>query len=98
MTLTCKSYTQIQPAERVTLASLHSVRSMAATLEHSPSNISRELRRNSQQGQHESGAAHRRCQTRRRNARHPGKLHPITVRSMSSVMSAVGAGHPRKST
>ncbi|MCF7969364.1 MAG: helix-turn-helix domain-containing protein [Methylococcaceae bacterium] len=62
MNPTTKSYTQLQPEERVTLASLHqqaySVRSMAETLKRSPSTISRELRRNSQDGHYGSGVAH----------------------------------------
>jgi transposase, IS30 family len=44
---TSKSYIQLQPEERVTLASLHqqaySVRAMAQALQRSPSTISREL-------------------------------------------------------
>jgi IS30 family transposase len=83
MNPTTQSYTQLQPEERVTLASLHqqaySVRSMAETLKRSPSTISRELRRNSQDGHYGSGVAHRRCQTRRRQARPLGKRHPNTV-------------------
>ena len=80
---TSKSYTQLQPEERVTLASLHqqafSVRAMAETLQRSPSTISRELGRNSRDGHYGSVAAHRRCQTRRLQARPHGKLHPSTV-------------------
>jgi IS30 family transposase len=52
---------------------------MAETLKRSPSTISRELRRNSQDGHYGSGVAHRRCQARRRQARPLGKLHPSTV-------------------
>jgi IS30 family transposase len=78
-----KTYTQLQPEERVTLASLHqqaySVRSMAETLKRSPSTISRELRRNSQDGHYGSVVAHRRCRARRLQARPLGKLHPSTV-------------------
>jgi IS30 family transposase len=47
-----KRYQQLQPEDRVTLASLtqqrYSVRAMAQVLGRSPSTISRELRRNAQ--------------------------------------------------
>lgn len=47
-----KRYQQLQPEDRVTLASLaqqkYSVRGMAQVLGRSPSTISRELRRNAQ--------------------------------------------------
>jgi IS30 family transposase len=58
---TPKSHTQLQPEERVTLASLHqqaySVRSMAETRQRSPSPISRALRRNSQDSHYGSAVA-----------------------------------------
>lgn len=59
-----KRYQQLQPEERVTLASLaqqkYSVRAMAQVLGRSPSTISRELRRNAQpySGQRSPEAAH----------------------------------------
>ena len=80
---TSKQYTQLQPEDRVTLASLqqqaYGVRAMARVLNRSPSTISRELQRNSRDGPYGSIMAHRRCQTRRRQSRPIGKLHPSTV-------------------
>ena len=53
---TSKQYTQLQPEDRVTLASLqqqaYGVRAMARVLNRSPSTISRELQRNSREGQY----------------------------------------------
>ena len=79
---TPKSHTQLQPEERLTLASLHRqayrVRSMAETRQRSPSPISRALRRNSQDSHYGSAVAHRRGRARRLQARPLGKRHPST--------------------
>jgi IS30 family transposase len=73
-------YTQLQPEERMTVASLRQqgwgVRSIAKLQGRSPSTISRELRRNSVDGSYASVAAQSLCQQRRINARPLPKLHP----------------------
>lgn len=72
-------YKQLQPEERITLASLHqqgwSQRAMAALMGRSPSTISRELRRNSCAGAYASQPAQQSCQQRRLMARPLPKLH-----------------------
>lgn len=76
---TSKNYSQLQPEERVTLASLkqqnYSVRAMARVLGRPASTISRELRRNSAQGHYASVPAQHSCRQRRRRSRPPAKLH-----------------------
>ena len=61
-----RTYRQLQPEDRVTLASLRqqncSVREIASVLGHSASTISRELRRNATDGQYSSTAAQQTCQ------------------------------------
>jgi len=52
---------------------------MARVLKRSPSTISRELQRNSQDDHYGSATAQRAWQTRRRQSRPAGKLHPSTV-------------------
>lgn len=74
-----KSYQQLQPEDRVTLASLvqqqYSVRAMAQVLGRSPSTISRELRRNAQPAGYASTPARACAQRRRRQGRPPNKLY-----------------------
>ena len=74
-----KSYSQLQPEERMTLASLkqqnYSVRAMARVLGRPASTVSRELRRNSVQGHYASVSAQHLCCQHRRQARPPAKLH-----------------------
>lgn len=74
-----KRYQQLQPEDRVTLASLaqqkYSVRAMAQVLGRSPSTISRELRRNAQPAGYASTTARSCAQRRRLQGRPLGKLH-----------------------
>ncbi|WP_029891292.1 IS30 family transposase [Polycyclovorans algicola] len=74
-----KRYQQLQPEERVTLASLvhqkFSVRAMSRVLSRSPSTISRELSRNRSPAGYGSAAARAFVQRRRRLNRPPHKLH-----------------------
>lgn len=78
-----RKYQQLQPEDRVTLASLqqqnHSVRSMARLLGRSPSTISRELARNTVFGRYASQAAQQSCLRRRRQARPQRKLQADTI-------------------
>ena len=73
------TYHQLQPEDRVTLASLKQqnfgVREIARMLGRSASTISRELRRNADAGQYGSTAAQQSCQQRREQARPLRKLH-----------------------
>jgi transposase, IS30 family len=74
-----RRYRQLQPEDRVTLASLsqqkYSVRAMAQVLGRSPSTISRELRRNAQPAGYASTTV-RACDHRRRLQGRPlGKPH-----------------------
>ena len=78
------TYRQLQPEERMTLASMcqarSGVRAMARALERSPSTISREISRNaSAEGVYASVPAHALSQTRRIQARAAPKLHPAHV-------------------
>ena len=72
-------YTQLQPEERITLASLDqqglSIRAMGKLLGRSASTVSRELRRNRGEAGYTSRAAQRACQQRRITARPLPKLH-----------------------
>jgi hypothetical protein len=74
-----KRYQQLQPEDRVTLASLaqqkYTVRDMALVLGRSPSTISRELQRNAQPAGYASATAHACAQQRRKHGRSPNKLH-----------------------
>lgn len=74
-----KRYQQLQPEDRVTLASLvqqkYSVRAMAQVLGRSPSTVSRELRRNAQAAGYASTSARTCAQQRRLQGRPPIKLH-----------------------
>ena len=77
---TQRSYQQLQPEDRVTLASLvqqkYSIRAIAQVLGRSPSTISRELRRNALPTGYASTWARTCAQQRRLCARPPRKLHP----------------------
>ena len=90
-----RHYQQLQPEDRVTMASLlqqnHSLRDIAAVLNRSPSTISRERQRNvvSAVGTvvaspYASATAQRSCQQRRRAGRPLAKLH--TDRPMFEVV------------
>lgn len=74
-----RRYQQLQPEDRVTLASLVQqklgVREMALALGRSPSTISRELRRNAEPSGYASAPARACAQQRRRQGRAPNKLH-----------------------
>jgi IS30 family transposase len=78
-----KHYKQIQPEERVTLASLHfqnfTVRDIARTLGRGPSTITRELNRNSIGGHYASKPAVVCVAERRIKARSAPKLHQESV-------------------
>ena len=78
-----RTYRQLQPEDRVTLASLkqqhYSVREIASVLGRSASTISRELRRNASMGQYSSASAQQSCQHRRRQSRPMRKLHPEAI-------------------
>ena len=72
-------YRQLQPEERVTLASLrqqgHSLRSIARVLQRSPSSLSREVARNSSEAGYASEGARQAARARRERARPLPKLH-----------------------
>jgi IS30 family transposase len=74
-----RRYQQLQPEDRVTLASLvqqkYTVRDIALVLGRSPSTISRELRRNAQPTGYASSTARACAQRRRLQGRPLGKLH-----------------------
>ena len=74
-----RRYQQLQPEDRVTLASLvqqkYTVRDIALVLGRSPSTISRELRRNAQPTGYASTTARACAQRRRLQGRPLGKLH-----------------------
>ena len=74
-----RTYRQLQPEDRVTLASLkqqnYSVREIASVLGRSASTISRELRRNTGTDPYGSAAAHQCCLQRREQGRPGRKLH-----------------------
>jgi IS30 family transposase len=76
---TARQYQQLQPEERVTLASLaqqsYGVREMAQVLNRSPSTISRELRRNRGAQGYASVDAREQSAERRRANRPAIKLH-----------------------
>jgi len=77
------SYQQLQPEERLTIASLHlqgsSMRAMARILGRSPGTISRELMRNSSPVGYASVPAAALCSARRSASRQPAKLCPQSV-------------------
>jgi IS30 family transposase len=74
-----RSYQQLQPEDRQTLASLihqgYGVRHIACVLVRSPTNVSRELRRNAHALGYAGVSAHTACLHRRRLATPPKKLH-----------------------
>jgi IS30 family transposase len=76
---TSRHYQQLQPEERVTLASLaqqrYGVREMAEVLNRSPSTISRELRRNRGPQGYASAGAREQSAERRKASRPAIKLH-----------------------
>jgi IS30 family transposase len=78
-----KSYQQLQPEDRVTLASLRQqklgIRAIARVLGRSPSTISREIARNASHGPYGSVTAQRHCVQRRQHARPQPKLHADSV-------------------
>src|SRR5574343_457783 len=95
MQTTPRSYQQLQPEDRVTMASLlqqnHSLRAIAKALNRSPSTVSRERRRNASTVASADGAslyasatAQHSCQVRRRAGRPLPKLH--TDRPMFEVV------------
>lgn len=83
MPSTSKTYRQLQPEDRVTLASLRQqglgVRAIAGILQRSPSTISRELQRNAGPLGYASTTARSRCQQRRLSGRPARKLDPEGV-------------------
>lgn len=74
-----RHYQQLQPEDRVTLASLvqqnYGIREMAVVLNRSPSTISRELSRNTGAAGYASAQAHAQSTQRRKAARPAIKLH-----------------------
>jgi hypothetical protein len=78
MEITSRSYKQLQPEDRVTMASMlqgkSGVREMARALGRSPSTISREIKRNAGVKGYASASAHVRCRVRRQKARPALKL------------------------
>ena len=76
---TSPHYRQLQPEDRMTLASLqqqnYSIRAIARVLHRSPSTISRELSRNADASGYASVKAQKRCQHRRQSARPQRRLH-----------------------
>jgi IS30 family transposase len=94
-TITPRRYRQLQPEDRLTMASLlqlnHSLRDIATVLKRSPSTISREQRRNSDMNvpavvhrPYSSATAQSKCRQRRRAGRPLAKLH--TDRPMFEVV------------
>ena len=94
-TITPRRYRQLQPEDRVTMASLlqlnHSLRDIATVLKRSPSTISREQRRNSDMNvlgvvhsPYSRATAQSKCRQRRRAGRPLAKLH--TDRPMFEVV------------
>lgn len=83
MSLQPRTYRQLQPEDRVTLASLkqqnYSVREIADVLGRLASTISRELRRNASTVQYSSMSAQQSCQHRRRQGRPMRDLHPDAI-------------------
>lgn len=79
----CRPYIQLQPEDRVTIASLRQqgvgIRAIARVLQRSPSTVSRELQRNGCEGPYASAAAQGRCHKRRLSARPARKLDPEGV-------------------
>lgn len=77
------SYKQLQPEERVTLASLRqqdfTITAMAKVLGRAPSTITREFKRNTCQNQYASQPADQRCKQRRIDGRPTDKLHADSV-------------------
>ena len=74
MPASCSSYHQLQPEDRVTLASLRQqglgVREIARVLQRSPSTLSREMRRNAcEAGSYANAPAQALCRQRRLDAR-----------------------------
>src|SRR5574343_1911987 len=78
-----KSYQQLQPEDRVTVASLlqqhFSIRDIARLLARAPSTISRELKRNTTEVGYASATAQHSCVTRRQCARSKPKLHKDSI-------------------
>jgi IS30 family transposase len=78
-----KRYQQLQPEERLTIASMHqqgsSMRAMARMLGRSPATVSRELARNCGTDSYASVPAQAFCSARRAAARRPAKLDPQGV-------------------
>ena len=76
---TSPHYRQLQPKDRMTLASLqqqnYSVLAIARVLPRSPSTVSRELSRNADASGYTSPQAQKRCQHRRQSARPQRRLY-----------------------
>lgn len=83
MPTTSSHYHQLQPEDRVTIASLkqqnHSVRAIARQLQRSPATISRELQRNACPSGYGSAQAQCLSLQRRRIGRPAIKLHPDSI-------------------
>ena len=78
-----RNHTQLQPEDRVTLASLqqqsYSIRAMARLLNRPASTISRELRRNSIEDRYASGPAQQACGHWRRQGPPLRRLHVDSI-------------------
>ena len=95
-----KHYKQIQPEERVTLASLHfqkfTVQEIARTLGRAPSTITRELSRNSIGGHYASKAAVVCAAERRIKARMPQSCIKKAFCLASFITCCAFGGRPSK--
>ena len=100
MPSTSKTYRQLQPEDRVTLASLRQqglgVRAIAGILQRSPSTISRELQRNAGPLGYASTTARSRCQQRRLSGRPARKRDPEGVLFGVVRQCLRGAGRPSR--
>lgn len=97
----CRPYIQLQPEDRVTIASLRQqgvgISAIARVLQRSPSTVSRELQRNGCEGSYASAAAQGRCHKRRLSARPARNTSVIRLQSATDgdggPSSARLAGH-----
>jgi len=96
-TITPRRYRQLQPEDRVTMASLlqlnHSLRDIATLLKRSPSTISREQRRNSDMNvpavvhrPYSSATAQSKCRQRRRAGRPLAVIRPYFTVSVDQLV------------
>ena len=99
MEITSRSYKQLQPEDRVTMASMlqgkSGIREMARALGRSPSTISREIKRNGAVKGYASASAHVRCRVRRQESRPALKIDVEAKQEQGQARSDSGHGeHP----